>query len=527
MIKYYYNNELNNQNITAKPNIAWVADITTVEIDEDVKLHVFLLIDIHTNTVIGFAVSRDVFKSHRIIKAISQALDRRFHYPPKTKVIIHTDRGSQFSSGLYKKFTEVYNQFFLPSMSRERTPKDNAVAERFMRTFKEHKIDGIKLNRKLYLETHAFGQRRSYRSIVKRYIDSLNEAPNLKSGSKAPHKHDMDSKTASMFMVEPIHTKGFSNRFGEDQRRGEINRYKSENAKVVSILEELAAKRAEVVENTPFDECNYEERLALKLIDDRFKALYDMLEKSPLLFREVAEEALEPIEASIDELHKKIDKLLPKDLVERKVLPLRDPLDSSLFPIFLLQAGSSFKYTKDLKRAQIRIAYTILYHTGLRVNEIRHLTEEGIKEAIQASQFSVIQHKTKQASIHVLSEAAIKDLNNLKLEFVIVFKKYKYKYLFGKNKPIGPKVLIKTINDDLRHTCQISNIPYNIKSHSFRINMVSSLLKVITVQDAAQIIGHKNITSTMAYSRYSLSKKEIQDILTKAQESVNKNFDND
>ena len=123
---------------------------------------------------------------------------------------------------------------------------------------------------------------------------------------------------------------------------------------------------------------------------------------------------------------------------------------------------------------------------------MRHLTEENIKEAIQASQFSIIQHKTKQASIHVLSEAVIRDLNNLKLEFIVVFKKYKYKYkyLFGKKKPVGPKVLIKTINDDLRHTCKISNIPYNIKSHSFRINMVSSLLKVITVQDAAQIIEY-------------------------------------
>lgn len=54
MVKYYYNNELNNQNITAKPNVAWAADITTVEVEDSIKLHVFLIIDIHTNTIIGF-----------------------------------------------------------------------------------------------------------------------------------------------------------------------------------------------------------------------------------------------------------------------------------------------------------------------------------------------------------------------------------------------------------------------------------------------------------------------------------------
>jgi hypothetical protein len=53
--------------------------------------------------------------------------------------------------------------------------------------------------------------------------------------------------------------------------------------------------------------------------------------------------------------------------------------------------------------------------------------------------------------------------------------------------------LIKTINQDLRRTCEINQIPYNIKSHSFRINMISQLLKNTSVQNAADIIGHKDI----------------------------------
>lgn len=63
------------------------------------------------------------------------------------------------------------------------------------------------------------------------------------------------------------------------------------------------------------------------------------------------------------------------------------------------------------------------------------------------------------------------------------------------------------MNMDLNDTCTICNIPYNIKSHSFRINMISNLLNKITVQHAAQIIGHKDIRSTMSYNRYTLSKE--------------------
>ena len=102
-----------------------------------------------------------------------------------------------------------------------------------------------------------------------------------------------------------------------------------------------------------------------------------------------------------------------------------------------------------------------------------------------------------------------------KYHFKIIFVKYKYNYLFGKDKPIDEKYLIKMINKDLKHTSKINQIPYNIKSHSFRINMITRLLQKTTVHDAADIIGHKDIKSTMAYKRYALNKKEIQNLLNK------------
>ena len=65
----------------------------------------------------------------------------------------------------------------------------------------------------------------------------------------------------------------------------------------------------------------------------------------------------------------------------------------------------------------------------------------------------------------------------------------------------------------MSNTCEILKLPYNIKSHSFRINHISNLLKITSVQNTADIVGHRDIRSTISYKRYALSKKEIEELL--------------
>jgi integrase len=76
---------------------------------------------------------------------------------------------------------------------------------------------------------------------------------------------------------------------------------------------------------------------------------------------------------------------------------------------------------------------------------------------------------------------------------------------------------------DLKHTCEVCNLLYNIKSHSFRVNVISNLLKITTVQNTADIIGHQDIRSTMTYRRYALSKEEINDLLEKIADNETQN----
>ena len=512
--KFYYENILANQNVTAKNNIAWVADFTTLELFRDQKIHVFLCIDIHSNLVVADIISKKVITASTVVKTLEKAIKKRCNTVSDLKLIIHTDRGTQFSSKSYNNFVQKFNKIFIPSMARENTPTDNSVAERYMRTFKEHKVNGVTIEEKLSNAIALNFKFNSYRSYFNSYIKSLNIRPNKKSSLLiGPERYDKSSTMASMLMLEPIYPKAQSEHISEDPRLPDVKKYKSEKQKVMGFLAELAAQKAELVDKTPFD--SFENQLAYGIIDKKLAEIYDLIQNNPDITKEYVNQALEPVQDSLEELHKKIDTLLTKNRVNREILPLRDPIDLNLFPLFFANAGTNYQRQRDLKQAQLRLAYTLLYHTGLRVNEIRQITKKEIEDAIKSSQISVIHHKTRQPYIHVLSITAVHNFKRLKPEMEIIFNKYQFKYLFGKYEPIHKKSLIRAINEDLKNTCELNQIPFNIKSHSFRINMISSLLKNTSVQKAAQVIGHKNINSTMAYQRYAIQKDEIRILLDK------------
>jgi len=63
-------------------------------------------------------------------------------------------------------------------------------------------------------------------------------------------------------MIEPTYSKAFSEFYGKDFRREPVDEFKIQSNNVVSILDEIAAKRSEVVDKTLFD--FYEDNLAIR-----------------------------------------------------------------------------------------------------------------------------------------------------------------------------------------------------------------------------------------------------------------------
>ena len=106
------------------PNQKWVGDITYLMTSEG-WLYLAVIIDLYSRTVIGWSMSNRM-TADLVCDALKMALFRRGR--PK-KVIVHSDRGSQYCSHDYRDLITKHQ--LVQSMSRKGNCWDNACAESF------------------------------------------------------------------------------------------------------------------------------------------------------------------------------------------------------------------------------------------------------------------------------------------------------------------------------------------------------------------------------------------------------------
>lgn len=111
----------------------WVADFTYVRLFGS-HIFVAIILDAFSRRCIGWSVAHH-YRTDLTLAALRMALRRR---RPPAGLIHHSDRGSQYAADAYVRLLRAYD--ITISMSRAGTPSDNAICERFMRTFKEEEI---------------------------------------------------------------------------------------------------------------------------------------------------------------------------------------------------------------------------------------------------------------------------------------------------------------------------------------------------------------------------------------------------
>jgi transposase InsO family protein len=117
-----------------RPNQCWVGDITYIPTDEG-WLYLATVIDLFNRGVVGWSMSERINK-RLVIDAQKMALRSR---RPGPGLIMHTDRGSQYASGKFRRLLRANGT--LSSMSRKGDPWDNAVAESFFKSLKNELTD--------------------------------------------------------------------------------------------------------------------------------------------------------------------------------------------------------------------------------------------------------------------------------------------------------------------------------------------------------------------------------------------------
>ena len=118
---------------TASPDQVWVTDITYIRTHEG-WLYLAVVIDLYARRVVGWSMQSRMHMD-LVLSALLMAVWRR---KPKTKVIVHSNQGSQFTSFEWQSFLQTHK--LEASMSRRGNCYDNAVAESFFHLLKRERI---------------------------------------------------------------------------------------------------------------------------------------------------------------------------------------------------------------------------------------------------------------------------------------------------------------------------------------------------------------------------------------------------
>lgn len=129
---FKFPNLLNRKFNPTAPNVAWVGDITEIKTWEG-KLYLATVIDLYSRRLIGFAIA-DHCKAPLVCDALKMAIAARGGTKNIVGVIMHTDRGSQYTSDAFTALCRRHQ--ITQSMSRAGSCLDNAVAESFFATLK-------------------------------------------------------------------------------------------------------------------------------------------------------------------------------------------------------------------------------------------------------------------------------------------------------------------------------------------------------------------------------------------------------
>ncbi len=149
---------------------------------------------------------------------------------------------------------------------------------------------------------------------------------------------------------------------------------------------------------------------------------------------------------------------------------------------------------KEYTKQNLIRAFTLLYFTGLRLNEVQELTMGHIKELLEQESTKLILSKTK---------------SERKLYAGTAFKKALQKYVSLEGEPKSP-VIGKGSNasESLHPISFIAQVNAVIKSilgegytsHSFRQGLITEMgSKGVNVKIIAKFIGHSDVKTTMRY----------------------------
>jgi integrase len=392
------------------------------------------------------------------------------------QVILHSDRGPEFCS---KEYHEIFKRFpfTIGSMSESRSPNQNAVAERFARTIKFQLKKAPPIPQKVK-------NLNELAKIVERRVEVYNEKHkpklNLKRSPNSLEKALIAYREKAPESV--VHWPQQTYFKPKDKISFEIDKFKK-------------AAIAEFERRNPY-KVLLDTESAVAMSNSKIDAVSGQIE----LFKQEMFAQLETIRNEMKKSNNRVNR------IRRVEKPLREPAGSPIYE-YLLALQKDPKASSRVW-ARNRIVITLLRYLGVRASELMQLTYTDLQEALIKGTMQIWQPKTKSYRLIVLAEGLLKQLRKQQDDIKKAF--------IGQDAPLGISIAKRKVNKEnglmystnwrksLNRFIRKANEAYPgvYTSHSFRINLVTRLLRTVPLVEVKSIIGHKSVATTERYFRY-------------------------
>lgn len=163
-------NHLERDFVALEPNTKWVTDITQIRTAEG-WLFLCVVIDLYCKQVIGWSMAATQ-QRQLVLDALTAALGQRG--APDEPVILHSDRGSQFTSHEVQGFLKDQN--IVSSMSAVGHCGDNAACEGFFGMLKRERVRRRRYRTRAQARSDVFDYiERFHNPRMRRRIDQVSE----------------------------------------------------------------------------------------------------------------------------------------------------------------------------------------------------------------------------------------------------------------------------------------------------------------------------------------------------------------
>jgi transposase InsO family protein len=143
------------------PDVAWAQDITYIATSEG-WLYLASVLDLGSRRLIGYSMAEHM-RTELVTDALIMAVTARGGDHAVTGIIVHADRGSQYTSNDYIDYCQHAARQLRPSVGGTAVCWDNAVAESFWESLKRECVQG-----------RVFATRAEARRAIFRWINWYN-----------------------------------------------------------------------------------------------------------------------------------------------------------------------------------------------------------------------------------------------------------------------------------------------------------------------------------------------------------------